>query len=141
MAEHYIGDSLVVVHGAIDISGYARSVTVSESAPEPDAADTTHKGDSAKSDIQLLGGAPSTSVSMVVLDIYDSMTAYGTVALNTKDTLTIYPNGVTHTYPELTLNNAVLNERNQEIDFETATLITLAFNARNTLTRGTWASA
>jgi hypothetical protein len=78
---------------------------------------------------------------MVVLDIFDSMTAYGTVPLNTKDTLNIYPAGVTHTYPQLTLNNAVLNERNQEVEFETATLITLAFNARNTLTRGTYASA
>lgn len=138
--EHYIGNAVVVVHGAIDISGYARSVTVNESAPAADAADTTHKGDSAKSDIQLLGGAPETSVSMVVLDIYDAMTAYGTVPINTKDTLTIYPNGVVDTYPKLTLNNAELNERNQEIDFETATLITLAFNARNTLTRSTYAS-
>jgi hypothetical protein len=141
MAEHYIGDSVVVVHGAIDISGYARSVEVNESSPSPDAADTTHKGDTAKTDIQLLGGAPETSVSMTVVDIYDSMTAYGTVPLNTKDTLTIYPAGVTHTYPMLTLNNAVLNERSQPIEFESATLVSMTFNARNTLTRGTWASA
>ena len=140
MAEHYIGDALVVVHGAIDISGYARSASVTESAPVPDEADSTHKGDTAKTGIQLLGGSPETTVGMVVLDIYDSMTAYGTVALNTKDTLTIYPNGVVDTYPKLTLNNAVLNERNQEIEFETATLITLSFNARNTLTRGTYSS-
>ena len=141
MATKYVGDSLVVVFGAVDISAYARSITVSETAPEPGTADTTHKGDTAKTDIQLLPGAPSTSASMTVLDIYDALTAFGTVPINTKDTLFIYPNGVVNTYPLLTMNNAVLNNREQVIDFETATLITMAFNARNTLTRATWASA
>lgn len=141
MAEHYIGDDVVVIYGAVDISAYARSVTVTETAPTPDAADTTHKGDTAKSDIQLLPGAPETSVAMTVLDIYDSLTAFGTVPLNTKDTLTIYPKGVVHTYPRLICNNAVLNERSQPIEFEGATVISLSFNARNTLTRNTYASA
>jgi len=140
MATHYVGDGLVVVFGAVDISGYARSITVSETAPEPGEADSTHKGDTAKSSIQLLPGSPSTSASMTVLDIYDALTAFGTVPLNTKDTLFIYPKGAVHTYPLLTMNNAVLNSREQPIDFETATLITLGFNARNTLTRSTWAS-
>ena len=141
MAEHYIGDSVVLVVGSTDISGYARSVEISEVAPKPDAADSTHKGDSAKSDIQLLGGAPETDVSITVLDIFDSMTEYGTLGLNTKDTLFIYPNGVVNTYPLLTLNNAVLNERSQTIPFEGSVELSLAFNARNTLTRATWASA
>ena len=141
MAEHYVGDDVVLVYSATDISGYARSVDISEVAPKPDAADTTHKGDSAKSDIQLLGGAPETDVSMTVIDIYDALTEYGTLALNSKDTVTIYPNGVTHTYPQLTCNNAVLNERSQTIPFEGAVEISLAFNARNTLTRSTYSSA
>jgi hypothetical protein len=140
MAEHYVGDAVVLVYSATDISGYARSVDITETAPKPDAADTTHKGDTAKSDIQLLGGAPETDLSMTVLDIYDALTEYGTLALNAKDTVTIYPNGVTHTYPKLTCNNAQLNERSQTIPFEGAVEISLAFNARNTLTRGTYDS-
>ena len=135
MAEHYIGDSVIVIWSATDISGYARSVDISETAAVPDGVDTTHKGDTVKSDIELLGGAPETSVSMMVLDIYDSLTVYGTLGLNAKDTLTIYPKGTADTMPKLTLNNAVLNERTQTIPFEGAVEVTLAFNARNTLTR------
>ena len=78
---------------------------------------------------------------MTVLDIYDALTEYGTMAINAKDTLTIYPNGVTHTYPMHTLNNAQLNERSQPIQFETETLVTMAWNAKNTLTRTTYSSA
>jgi hypothetical protein len=141
MAEHYVGDSVVLVYSATDISGYARSVDITESAPKPDAADTSHKGDTALSDIQLLGGAPETDLSMTVIDIYDALTEYGTLALNASDTLTIYPNGVVHTYPQLTMNNATLNERSQTIPFQGAVEISLAFNARNTLTRGTYSSA
>ena len=141
MAEHYIGGSVVVIWSTdTDISGYARSVDISESAPAPDAADTTHKGDTVKSDIQLLPGAPETTVGMTVLDIYDSLTVFGTLALNSKDTLTIYPKGAIHTYPKLTLNNAVFNERTETIPFEAAVELTLSFNAKNTLTRGSYAS-
>ena len=141
MAEHYIGDSVVVIWSTdTDISGYARSVDITESAPVPDAADTTHKGDTAKSDIQLLPGAPETTVGMTVLDIYDSLTVFGTLALNSKDTLTIYPKGATHTYPKLTLNNAVFNERSETIPFEAVVELTLSFNAKNTLTRGSYST-
>lgn len=139
--EHYVGDSVVVIHGSTDISGYARAVDITETAPKPDAADSTHKGDTAKSDIQLLGGAPETDLSMTVIDIYDALTEYGTLALNAKDTLFIYPNGAVHTYPLLTMNNAVLNERSQTIPYEGAVEISLAFNARNTLTRTSWSSS
>jgi len=141
MAEHYVGDAVVVIWSTdTDISGYARSVDITETAPAPDAADVTHKGDTAKSDIQLLPGAPETTISMVVLDIYDSLTVFGTLALNSKDTLTIYPKAAVNAYPKLTLNNAVFNERTQTIPFEGAVELTLSWNAKNTLTRGSYSS-
>ena len=139
MAEHYVGSAVAVYWGDnTDISAYARSVEISEVAPAPDAADTTHKGDAVKSDIQLLPGAPETDVTMTVIDIFDSLTVYGTLALNSKSTLTIYPRGATANYPMLTCNNAVFNERSETIPFEGAVELTLAFNAKNTLTRSTW---
>ena len=140
MAEEYVGIDMVLVYSATDISGQARSIELTESAPKPDAADSSHNGDTALSDIQLLGGAPETDASMTVIDIYDALTEYGTLALNASDTVTIYPKGVTHTYPMLTMNNATLNERSQTIPFQGAVEVSLAFNARNTLTRGTYDS-
>ena len=139
MAEHYVGSAVAVYWGTnVDLSAYARSVEITETAPAPDAADTTHKGDSVKSDIQLLPGAPETNVTMTVIDIYDSLTVYGTLALNSKSTLTIYPRGVVDEYPMLTCNNAVFNERSETIPFEGAVELTLSFNAKNTLTRSSW---
>ena len=65
MAEHYVGSAVAVYWGTnVDLSAYARSVEISETAPAPDAADTTHKSDSVKSDIQLLPGAPETTVNV-----------------------------------------------------------------------------
>ena len=142
MAEHYVGSAVEVWWGVDnDISAYARSVEIAEVAPAPDAADTSHANDTVKSDIQLLPGAPETDVTMTVIDIYDSLTLYGTLALNSKSTLTIYPRGAVHQYPILTCNNAVFNERSETIPFEGAVELTLAFNAKNTLTRTTWSSS
>ena len=139
--EHYVGDAVAVYWGDdTDISAHARAVDIAETAPAPGSADTSHKGDSVLSDIQLLPGAPETDITMTVIDIYDSLTVYGTLALNTKSTLTIYPKGVTDTYPKLTCNNAVFNDRSQTIPFQGAVEVTLAFNAKNTLTRGTYSS-
>lgn len=139
MAVHYSGTNLVVVFGAVDISGYARSVDINETMSDGDI-DVTHKGDTSR---QYVDGIDeyATEVSITVVDIYDALTEYGTYGLNSQDTLFIYPRGVTHTYPELTLQAAELNARTETIPYEGAVEVTLTFRAKNTLTRGTWASA
>lgn len=141
MAEHYSGSAMVVKFGSVDISGYARSVEITETAAAPDSLDATHKGDSARQLIEGLPGAVETNVTMTVLDIYDSLHAFGTMALNTKDTLTIYPKGETHTYPMLTVQNARLHERSEPIAHDAITEMTASWNAKNTLTRSTYSSS
>ena len=142
MAEHYSGKDLITEFGSVDISTYAREVTINESADAPDSIDTTHKGDTVKTDLEGLPGAIITEASVGgVVDIYDSMHAFGTMALNTKDTLIVYPNGKTHTYPMLTLNNARLNSREQTVPYDDAVTLSASWHAKNSLTRGTYSSA
>jgi len=138
MAVHYDGRSLRVMFGAVDISAYARSCTVDETAPEPDELDSTHKGDTEKQTIEGLAGAQSTSVNFTMLDIYDSMTAFGSMPINSIDTLIIYPRDSVLTYPMLTLQNARLISRSEPIEYNGVVEISGVFSARNSLTRGTY---
>ena len=141
MAVHYDGSDLLVMFGAVDISGYARSVEVSETASAPETLDVTHKGDTARQILEGFPGAPETNVTLNVLDVYDALSAFGTMALNTKDTLIVYPAGMTHTYPMLTLQAARLHERTETVPYDGVVEMTATWNAKNTLTRSTYSSA
>jgi len=145
MAEHYAGINLVVYFGSVDISAYARTCTINESADAPDSIDTTHKGDTAKTDLEGLPGAIVTDVSIGgVQDIYDSMHAFSTMALNTKDTLIIYTSGketTDHLEPMLTLNNARLNSRDEEIPYDGSVELSASWHSKNSLIRGTYDSS
>ena len=105
MAEEYSGINLKVMFKGADISGQGRKITVTENAPIPPDIDVSHKGDSEVQVVEGLAGARTTDASIETVDIYDAITALGSVALNTKDTLVVYPYGKTHTYPVLTLQN------------------------------------
>ena len=141
MAVKYSGVDLVVEFGSVDISAYARSCEVSETAAAPDTIDSTVKGDTARQILEGLPGAVETNVSMSALDIYDALHAFSTMTLNTKDTLIVYPKGKTHTYPMLTLQAARLHERTQTIPYDGVVEYNATWNAKNTLTRGTYSSA
>ena len=142
MAEHYSGTNMVVEFGVDSdlFAAYGRTLEISESAGAPETIDTTHKGDTERQTIAGFPGARSTTVTLTGLDIYDSITAFGSVALNTKDTLVIYPAGETHSYPSLTLQNATMHERSQSVPFDGATEMTFTFFAENSLTRATYSS-
>ena len=142
MATEYSGIDLAVEFGAIDISGTARTVEVSETAPAPETIDTTHKGDSERQSIEGFPGAPETNVTLTVLD-HDAGTgvALGTQTFNSKDTLKIYPDGKTHGYKLLTLNNARLHERTTTVPYDGVVEISATWNAKNSLTIGTYSSA
>ena len=140
MALHYDGRALVVEFAGTDISAYARSIEFSESAGAPDSLDTTHKDDTEKTHIEGLPNAQSTSAAFTMVDIYDSLTAFGTCALNTKSTLQAWPKGKVHGTPELTLYNARLHERTTPYEYQTITVLAGTFEAKNSLTRGTYTS-
>jgi hypothetical protein len=140
MAEHYDGRDLVVEFAGVDISAYARSFEVTESAEEPEEIDVTTKGDTERQTIEGFPGSQSTDVAYTMLDIYDALHAFGTVAINTKSTLTMYPKGKTSTYPMLTLQNARLIERGHNVVYDEAVELTGSFTATNSLTRGTYSA-
>jgi hypothetical protein len=76
-----------------------------------------------------------------MIDIYDAMTVFGSMPINSIDTLIIYPHNSIHTYPVLTLQNARLISRSEPIEYNGVVEISGTFSARNSLTRGTYSSA
>lgn len=140
MAE-YKGNSVVVEYNSLDISGQARTVTVNEVADEPEDIDATHKGDSRRNLIEGFPGSEKTDVEVEILDEAGDASNLMSFEINAKDTLIIYPEGKTHTYPKLTVNNARLINRSQNIVYDDVASITAAFHAKNTVTRGTYSTA
>ena len=140
MAEEYSGINLMVEFAGTDISGTGRKITVTENAPVPPEIDTSHKGDTEQQTIEGLAGAQSVDAAFEMIDIYDAITALGSVALNTKNTLVVYPYGKTNTYPMLTLQNARLTQRVSDSPYDGAVTLTAAWHAKNSLTRGTYST-
>ncbi len=140
MAE-FKGDSLAVYLNTVDISAQMTRVRIAEEGAEPPDIDITHKGDTTQ---QVLEGLPSAKKTGVEVELYDEegdVSAIMDFAIQSKDTLYIYPEGYTHTKPELTLNNARMINRNQEIPFDNAVAIDASFHAKNSITRGTYDSS
>jgi hypothetical protein len=138
MAEEYSGINLMVEFKGADISGQGRKVTVTENAPIPPDIDVSHKGCTEQDVVEGLAGAQTTDATIETVDIYDAITALGSVAINTKDTLVIYPYGKTHTYPMLTLQNARLTQRVSDSPYDGAVTLNASWHAKNSLTRGTY---
>lgn len=138
--EHYSGINLYIEFGGTTLGGFERTCTITETASAPETIDVTHVTDTARQIIEGLPGSVETNVSVTMLDIYDAPFEFPALALNTQDTLVVYPYGKTHTYPELTLSNARFHERGQDLDYGSETELSGTFNAKNTLTRGTYDS-
>jgi hypothetical protein len=138
MADQFIGDDVVVEFGADDISGTARTVTVAEEAPAPDSIDATHKGDTARNLLEGLPGAVETNVTLEGLDEVGGVATIFDQVLNSQDTLFIYPEGNVHGYPLLTIQNARFHGVTQNIPYDDVVSFTASFNAKNTVTRGTY---
>ena len=142
---HYSGINLVIEFGGTTLGGFERTCTISETAAAPETIDVTHATDTERQTIEGLPGSPETNISVTMLDIYDAPFEFSTLALNTKDTLIIYPYGTAASShaaaPMLTLQNARFHERGQDLDYGSETELSGTFNAKNTLTRGTYSSA
>jgi len=141
MGDEYSGINLAVYYNTVDISGKARSARVNENAGEPEEVDITHKGDTERQVLETFPGAKKTQVDYGCLDESGDTAALMDFAINAKDTLFIYPQGRTHTYTELTLQNARLIQRQQPIEYDGAVELSAQFSAKNSLTRGTYSSA
>jgi hypothetical protein len=140
MAE-YKGSDLAVFYNTVDISGQARSVTVTQEAGEPEQLDITHKGDTERQLLEGFPGAQRTSVELNILDDDGGDAALLDFAVNSKDTLYVYPQGKTHTYEEILVTNARLISMTEPIKYDQAVEITASFIALNSLSRSTYSSA
>lgn len=140
MAE-YKGLSLQVFYNSLDISGTGRSVTVTEDAGEPEQIDVTHRGDSERQLLEGFPGSQTVTVEMEILDESGGSASLQAFAVNSKDTLVIYPEGQTNGYIMLTLQNARLTQKTQEVPYDGASTVTASFYAMNSLTHGTYSSA
>jgi len=141
MADQFVGDDVVVEFNTVDISGTARTVTVAEEAPAPPDIDCTHKGDTAQNLKEGIPGGVTTSVTLEALDEVGGVSAMKDFAINALDTLKIYPEGKTHTYPMLTISNSRYHSLSETIPYDGAAAWTASFSAKNTITRGTYSSA
>lgn len=139
MAE-YTGEDLAVFFNTVDISGQMRTVSVQEAADEAEEIDVTHKGDAARVLLEGFAGAEKTTVEVELLDESGDASAIMDFALNAKDTLYVYPEGRTAGKTELTLENARMNQRTQELVYDDAASVSATFHAKNTITRGTYSA-
>ena len=140
MAE-FQGDSLQVYYNTVDISAQMTRAVVNENAPEPEEIDVTHRGDTERQVLEGFPGRVGTNVDVTLWQAEGDAATIMDFAINAKDTLYIYPEGKTHTKPELTLQNARLIDRTETVPFDGADEIAATFNAKNSLTRGTYSSA
>jgi len=141
MADQYLGSSVVVEFNTVDISGTARTVEVTETAPEPEEIDKTHKGDATRLTIEGLPGAAATTVTMNLLDEVAGVAALLDFVVNTKDTLKVYPEGKIHAKEMITISNARLIEIGETIPYDNVVELNATWNAKNTVVRATYSSA
>jgi hypothetical protein len=141
MGDEYSGASLQVFFNTVDISGKGRTVKVSESAAEPEKIDITTRGDTERQELESFPGKSISAVDFGCLDDNDGSAALLGFAINSKDTLTVYPRGKTHGYPKIEIQNARLLSRDHNVPYDNAVDLTAKFNANNTLTRTTYSSA
>jgi len=141
MADQFTGQLVVVEFNTVDISGTAKTVEITESADEPEEIDKTHKGDTERLTIEGVPGSTATTVTMNLLDEVGGVAALLDFAVNSKDTLVIYPEGKVHTKEMITVQNARLIEIAETIPYDNVVELNANWNAKNTVSRGTYSTA
>jgi hypothetical protein len=141
MGDEYSGASLQVFYNTVDISGKGRTVKVSESAAEPEKIDVTTRGDTERQELESFPGKTVTAIDFGCLDEDDGSANLLDFAINSKDTLTVYPRGKTHTYPKIEIKNARLLSRDHNVPYDNAVDLASKFSANNSCTRSTYSSA
>ena len=140
MAE-YKGDSVVVEFNSIDISGQLTRARIAEEGAEPPDIDVTHKGDAVQVVLEGLPAPKKTNVEVEMWDESGDASNLMDFAIQSKDTLIVYPEGKVHTKPKLTVSNARMINRNQEIPYDGAVSLSASFHAKNSITRATYSTA
>lgn len=137
----YIGDSVVVEFGTVDISGVYTSVEVNEEAAEAARIDVSDKSSSNIETIDGLLGEPKTTVNISVNDEVGGNTEILGLEIGDEDTMLIYPEGKTHTKPMRTITEMKLSSRRQTGGYQAKVEWALSFYAYESVTDSTYSTA
>jgi len=135
MAE-FKGSSVVVEFAGTDISGSARTVTISEDPGEAEKIDVTVKGDTERQFLAGFPGGDNTTVTMnaLALDASDTIEA---IATNTTGTLLVLPEGDTQGAVAVTITAMRLIGKEYVVPYDGAVEWNLTFNSETGATYGT----
>ena len=135
MAE-FKGSEVVVEFAGTDISGSARTVTVSEAPGELEKIDVTVKGDTARQYLASFPGGNNTTVTMEVLAnaASDPIEA---IAANTSGSMVVLPEGDTQGAISVTVAAMYLIGKDYSIPYADAVKWDLSFNSTTAAVYGT----
>jgi len=141
MADQFIGDSMDAYYNTVDVGGTLRVINVDETVASPPDVDCSHKGDTQQNLKEGIAGGPKSTASLEALDEAGGVSNMKDFAVNSLDTLFLYPRGKTHTYEQLTIQNARYLGMSETIPYDGAAAWTASFEAKNSITRDTYSSA
>jgi len=135
MAE-FKGSAVKLEFAGTDISGSARTVTISEDPGEAEKIDVTVKDDTERQYLAGFPGGHNTTVTMnaLALDGSDTIEA---VATNTTGTLVVMPEGDVQGAIAVTITAMRLINKEYVVPYDNAVEWNLTFNSETAATYGT----
>ena len=140
MAE-YTGINMVVEYNSTEISGQGTKVRINPSVGEPKEYDVTHAGDSQDEVLEGLPGAAKTEAEFAAYDESGGSAALLGFDVGDKYDLVVYPEGKTQGNPMITLSDATLLTRPQNIEFGAPVELEATFKSSSKETRTTYSTA
>jgi len=139
MAE-FSGKDVILLFGGTDISGSARTVTVSEAPGELEKIDVTVKGDTERSYLASFPGGNNTTVTAEILansasDPVEAVTA------NSSGAVVVLPEGSAEGAIQISIAGMYLIGRDYTIPYADAVKWDLTFNSVTVATYSTYTSA
>ena len=135
MAE-FKGSAVVVEFAGTDISGSARTVTISEDPGEAEKIDVTVKGDTERQYLAGFPGGDNTTVTMNALALDGSDTIEG-IATNTTGNVIVLPEGDVHGGIAVTIASMRLINKEYTIPYDGAVEWNVTFNSETAAVYGT----
>jgi len=139
MAE-FTGSSVILTFGGTDISGSARTVTVSEDPGEMEKIDVTVKGDTARQYLASFPGGNNTTVTAEIL-ANDSSDPIEAIAANSSGAVVVLPEGSAEGAIKISIAAMYLIGKQYTIPYADAVSWDLTFNSTTAATYSTYTSA
>ena len=134
----FSGKDVVLKFAGTDISGSARTVTVSEAPGEMEKIDVTVKGDTARQYLASFPGGNNTTVTAEILAL-DGSDPIEAIAANTSGALVVLPEGAGAGNISISIAGMYLIGKDYTIPYADAVKWDLSFNSTTAATYGTTA--